>query len=216
MRNKVFILCGILGPIVYIATVILGGILRPGYSHISQAVSELIATGAPNKILLDPLFAIYNLLTTAFGIGLFLRLSAEDQNCGKVVGALGALFLTVVGITGFMIVFFPADPGEFPPATLTGAMHIVLAGLASLGSMLTILLIGFWFRSIPYLRGYGAYSFISAMVVFLSGGLAAAAAANNSPVMGLLERITIGGFLQWLFGTALRMYASEIRMPKEE
>jgi hypothetical protein len=61
-------LSGILAPVVYVTTVILGGILRPGYSPLSEAVSELIATGAPNKLFLDPLFALYNLLTLAFGM----------------------------------------------------------------------------------------------------------------------------------------------------
>jgi len=54
MKNKVLMLCGILAPVVYVITVILGGFLWPGYSHVSQPVSDLIATGAPNKSLLDP------------------------------------------------------------------------------------------------------------------------------------------------------------------
>jgi hypothetical protein len=72
-----------LAPVVYVVTLILGGLLRPGYSHISQAVSDLIASGAPNKSLLDPLFAIYNLLTVAFGSELFKRVHAANQNRGK-------------------------------------------------------------------------------------------------------------------------------------
>lgn len=209
MRNKILMLCGILAPVVYVATVILGGILRPGYSHVSQAVSELIATGAPNKSLLDALFAIYNFLTVAFGIGLFLRVRTDKQNRGKAFGTFGSLFLVAEGIFGFITLFFPQDPGG-APTTFTGTMHIVLAGLSSITTMLTILLMGFWFRNIPRLRGYSTYSFISVIIVFLSGGLAAASVASNSPLGGLLERITIGGFLQWLFVIAFMMYSSEM------
>jgi Protein of unknown function (DUF998) len=91
MRNKLFLLCGMLAPVVYVGAVIMGGVLRPGYSHISQFVSELIEAGAPNKSLLDPLFALYNLLTIAFGIGLFTSVRAMSKNKGKVSGSLGAL-----------------------------------------------------------------------------------------------------------------------------
>ncbi len=190
MRNRVLMLCGILAPVVYAVTVIVGGLLRPGYSHISQAVSDLIATGAPNKSLLDPLFAIYNLLTIAFGIGLFQRVRADDQRGRKVVGIVGALVLVAEGLFGFVTLFFPEDPGGMgAPITSTGTLHIVFAGLSSLTTMLAILLMGFWFRSVPRLRGYGVYSFISVGAIFLSGGLAAASIASKSPAGGLIERI---------------------------
>jgi len=210
MRHKILMLCGVLAPVVYVVAVILGGVFRPGYSHISQAVSELIAAGAPNTSLLDPLFIMYNLLTIACGIGLFHRVRTDTQNRRKGVGTLGALLLVAEGLFGFITVFFPQDPGGLPPTTSTGTMHIVLAGLSSVTTMLTMLLMGFWFRSSPRLRGYGRYSFISVGGVFLSGGLAAASVANNSPVGGLVERITIGGFLQWLFVIALMLYASDV------
>lgn len=89
MKNKVLMLCGILAPVVYVLTVILGGVLRPGYSHVSQAISDLMATGAPNKSLLDPLFALYNLLAIAFALGLFQHVRNDHQNRGKVVGTQG-------------------------------------------------------------------------------------------------------------------------------
>jgi hypothetical protein len=92
--------------------------------------------------------------------------------------------------------------------TSTGAMHIVFAGLSSLATMLAILLMGLWFRSSQRLRGYGLYSFISVAAVFLTGGFAAYSVANQSSIGGLIERITIGGFLQWLFVIALLMYSS--------
>ena len=47
-------------------TVILGGLLRPGYSHISMAISELVADGAPNRTLLSSSFLLYNLLANCF------------------------------------------------------------------------------------------------------------------------------------------------------
>jgi hypothetical protein len=206
MRNKILMLCGIFAPVAYVVVVIFGGILRPGYSHLSDAVSELIATGAPNKSLLDLLFALYNLLVLAFAFGLFLIVRSENQ--GKVTGTFGSIFLILEGIFGLITIFFSQDPGGVP-TTFTGTMHIVLAGLSSLTSMLATLLMGFWFKNISYLRRFSTHPFMSVAIVFLSGGLAAASVAAKSPFGGLLERVTIGGFLQWLFVIALNFYSSE-------
>jgi hypothetical protein len=205
MRNKLFFLSGMLAPIVYVGAVIVGGVKRRGYSHISQFVSELLERGAPNKALLNPLFALYNLLTIVFGIGLFMRVGAASK--GKVSGLLGALALVAEGLFGFLTVFFPQDPRR-APVTSSGITHIVLAGLSSLTTILSMVFVGCWFRTIPRLRGYGIYSFISALVVFVSGGAAAYTGATLSTMLGLMERITIGGFLQWLFVMALKLYTA--------
>jgi Protein of unknown function (DUF998) len=205
MRTKVLMLSGVLASLTYTVAVVIGGILRPGYSQVAQYVSELIETGAPNKAILDPLFAIYNILAIAFGIGLFLYVRGIPENRRKMVGIVGALVLIAEGIFGFVTVFFPQDPiGS--PATAIGNMHIVLASLSSLTTMLAMLLMGLWFRVIPSLRGYGIYSFVSLAIVFVSGGFAASTIANPGPVNGLIERITIFGFIQWLFVIGVRMY----------
>jgi len=208
MRNKLFFLCGMLAPVVYVGAVIVGGLKWPGYSQISQFVSELLESGAPNKALLNPLFALYNLLTIAFGFGLFTKVRGMSQSNGRLSGSLGALILVAEGLVGFLTVFFPQDP-RGAHVTSTGVIHIVLAGLSSLTTILCMVLMGFWFRTIPRLRGYGIYSFISAIVVFISGGVAAYTGATLSPILGLVERITIGGFLQWLFVIAVKLYTFE-------
>ena len=209
MRNKILMFSGILAPLAYALAVVVGGILRPGYSHITQYVSELIEAGAPNKAILDPLFTIYNTLTIAFGIGLFLYIRERSGNRRKMMGAIGALVLVAEGIFGFVTVFFPQDPiGS--AATSTGNIHILLASLSSLATMATMLLLAFWFRATATLRAYGLYSSISLIIVATSGAIAASTIAHPGPVNGLIERLTIFGFIQWLFGIALKMYSSEI------
>lgn len=203
--KKLLIICGVLAPIVYLATVVLGGLLRPGYSHTAQAISELLAAGAPNKPLLDILMAIYNSLTGLCAIGLLLVTCTSRQAKGRASGILAAVFLVAEAAFGLLTLAFPQDLPELP-ATTSGTLHLVLAGGSSLTSMLTILLLGFWFRGTQDLTPFGTYSFISVSIVFLSGGLAAASATNASPLLGLIERITIGAYLQWLFVIAFRLF----------
>ena len=72
---------------------------------------------------------------------------------------------------------FPQEPGG-TAATFTGIMHFVMAGVAALGTMVAISMLAFWFKNIHALRGYVLYSLISVAVIFLSGGLGAAAMAE--------------------------------------
>lgn len=209
--KKPLMICGMLAAVIYVGTVILGGFLRPDYSHVAEAISELVAAGAANRPLLSSLFLLYNALLALFGLGLFLK--ARSWLRGRVSGLLGSLALVLlVALTGaLMELFFPQDPGGLPTTT-AGTMHIVLAGIASLGIMVAILALGLWFRNFPGLRGYVTYSLITMAIIFISGGLTAAAAASNHPLFGVSQRITIGAFILWLFIISLKSYQLEVEV----
>lgn len=190
-------LCGMSAAIIYIGTVILGGLLRPGYSHISMAISELVADGAPNRPLLSSLFLLYNALLTVFGIGLFLKVNSQPGR--KISGYVGSIALILVGMAGILMeLVFAQEPGG-TATTFAGTMHFVMAGVASLGTMIAVLGIGLWFRNIPEMKHYVVYSIISVAIIFVSGGLTGAAMANHSSLFGLIERITILTFTLWIF-----------------
>jgi hypothetical protein len=209
--KKTLMLSGIAAALIYTGTVILGGLLRPGYSHLSMAISELVAEGAPNRAFLSTLFLLYNILTGAFGVGLLLKIKSHVQ--GSVSGIVGASALIAVGLAGVLMeLAFPQEPGG-TATTFAGTMHFVMAGVASLGTMAAVLLLAFWFRKVPALAGYFAYSVISVAIIFISGGMTAAAMANQSPLFGLLERITILTFILWLFVIARKMTRLEQAVP---
>ncbi len=211
--KKLLMRWGVLAAVIYVVTVILGGLIRPGYSHLSEAISELVADGAPNRSLLSSLFLIYNMLLSAFGLGVFLK--AKEQSRGQISGYIGSLALILVGVAGTsMELAFPQDPGGMP-ITFAGTMHMVMAGVASLGTMVAIVFMAFWFRSFPDLKGYLVYSWISVAIVFISGGLSAVAMANHHPLFGLIERITIGTFILWLFVIGRRMVQLEDKSSRQ-
>ncbi len=209
MNKKYLLLCGAWASGVYVLTVILGGFLWAGYSHIEQPVSDLIAAGAPNKPLLDSFFALYNLLTIAFGLGLLQLVRRDQQNRRQLVGTFGALVLIAEGVFGICTLFFPEDAGGMASSVIsnTGMMHIVFAGLTSVTTMLAILLMGFWFRTSTTLHQYGWYSFISVAIVFVTGGLAAMSISSHNGVGGLWERLTMSAWLQWMFIIGAMLYA---------
>lgn len=201
--KKFLMFCGLIAAVVYTGTVILGGWLRPDYSPISMAISELVADGAPNRTLLSSLFLLYNILVSLFGIGLFLNVKNQSQ--GRVSGMAGSLALVAVGLAGILMeLVFPQEPGG-TTMTFAGTMHLVMAGVASLGTMVAILFLAISFKHQPVLKGFVVYSMISVAVIFLSGGMTAAAMANHSPLFGLIERITIFTFILWLFVSARKL-----------
>ena len=209
--RKMITVSGVLAPVLYIAAVVLGGALHPGYDHVSRFVSELLEAGAPNKGLLNPLFSLYNLMCLWFGLALF-AVSRGAASPLRSAGMAGALVLVLEGVLGLVTLVFPQDPVG-APVTVTGTLHIVLAGLSSLATMAGMLLVGLWLRALPAARRLGTWSIASLLFVFLSGGAAAAAAAFGSHVPGLLERLTIGGFLQWLVVIAAALPAERTREP---
>jgi hypothetical protein len=192
MLRRVLFMCGMAAVLLYVLAVILGGILRPGYSHLSMAVSELIESGAPNMLLLDVIFIVYNVLLMVFAWAVGMSTRGE----GLRLITAGSIILGVVGLLGLaLIAFFPMDPRGAAP-TIQGTGHLFLAGALSIGSILTVFFLGVGSK---VRDGFWFYSLASGILVLVAGGFAAALAAQGSPFLGLAERLTIGLFLQWIF-----------------
>jgi len=188
---------GIIAPVAYTIFVVFGGAMTPGYSHTAQAISELTAAGAPHKFILDILFSTYNIMLMAFGIG-FLQYVLSTQPPQKS-GLAGSWCLIAIGAMGLLTnLLFPMD-ARGAPATFPGIMHLVLAGLLSLGTILATLLVGVWQIKQSGNKLSGVVSLAACAVIVLTGGFAAAAAATISPLMGLIQRMTIGSFMLWVF-----------------
>ena len=106
MLRRILISCGIAAPVLYAVTAIIGAALRPDdYSHIVNAISELLSNGAPNKATLDIVFNIYNALLLAFAIGAFSALRYSSRVSRAAMGILIAIQLL-----SFSWGFFPMDP----------------------------------------------------------------------------------------------------------
>lgn len=49
MKTRALVFCGMLASIVYLTAVVIGGLMRPGYNHMLNFISNLIGSDAPNK-----------------------------------------------------------------------------------------------------------------------------------------------------------------------
>jgi CubicO group peptidase (beta-lactamase class C family)/hypothetical membrane protein len=184
---------GVLSSLLYVATDVLGGMRYEGYSFTSQAISELMAVGAPSEALVDPLFVVYGVLALAFGVGV-LREGAGRRRALRITGAL----LIGYAAIGFMgPTFFEMHPrGTSGPNG--DAPHIVLTGVLVL---LTLLAIGFGAFALG--KRFRAYSFATLLVVIVLGTVAASygarlAAGQATPGFGVVERVNIYSSLLWV------------------
>jgi len=206
MLRKTLLVCGILSSMLY--AVMLGAIGSGGYSRISQTPSELTAIGAPTRSLWMLLGAVYTVLVTAFGWGVWK--SAGRDRALRIVGAL----LVAYGSLGLLWPFAPMHQREVLAAgggTLSDTLHLVLASATVL---LMFAEMGFAARAFG--KRFRLYSIASIVVLVAFGALtfwdAPRVQANlPTPWIGLWERINISVFLLWVVVLAIVLLRREER-----
>jgi hypothetical protein len=201
MDRKLFYICGLLFPLIYIIMTILGGALRPGYSHISDTVSELLSPGAPNKPLLMVFQIIHALMGGLFGIGLLLLVRSSDHN--TLLGRIGAWMIIAVGIATIGTAIFPQD-ATGTALTTAGKLHAILVFAVMVPfTIISTLLIGIWLRQAGIFPWFRTYSIITIIASVILAGIAGA--TLDTPVMGLTERLAVLAGFQWTFVLALKL-----------
>jgi hypothetical protein len=203
---KALLSCGVLYALLYVvANDLIAAEGADGYDRMSQAVSELSATGAPDRTFLNAMLPIWTALMIAFGIGVCL--AARGSRALRVTGGL----LVAFGVTGVLWLAFPMTSRADMVAGATSADdvgHIVLKAT-------TVLLILAQIGSAALASGsrFRLYSLLSALTVFVFGALTGMESSNlpagePTPWMGLFERISIGAWLLWLVVLAITLLRS--------
>lgn len=195
MRNTL-IGAGVVAGALYTVIVLMGGLITPGYDHVAQPVSSLYQAGAVNGVPIAVAFLLYNAFVVAFGSGLLKIALASPGQRGRV-GVAAGIATILVGLAGAADAVFPQDPiGS--AMTTAGTLHIVFAGVASLLTLVAVVLAATWFFKRDAMRPLAWYSLVTLAVVIVFGPMTALATASNWPIMGLLERVTIFAFILWM------------------
>ncbi|OFX85139.1 MAG: hypothetical protein A2W99_07035 [Bacteroidetes bacterium GWF2_33_16] len=193
-NKKILLFSGIMAVIIYVLHVVIGGFLWKGYSHLHQPISDLTATGAPNKALLMIFTMIYGVLAIVFAVSFTIF---ESKKYHKFVFWGGVLFI-LLHIISVSYGFFPQDlPGA--TATYLGKMHIVVTAFIVPFTILTPFLIGFGFIKEPNWKTFGVYSIITGILILFFGGASGIFFAQKWPYFGLIERLNIGILQVWTF-----------------
>jgi hypothetical membrane protein len=194
-------LAGVVGPLLFVVVFTLAGFLRPGYSPIHQAVSDL-GVGS-NAWLLDGSAIINGLLLIGFAVGFALSmrqvLSQGWRWSSAVLLALHGLGIAVAGV--------------FTEAPSTLAIHWkVGASLAFFGPIVAFLVVGLALRRDARWRGWGISLLGASLLtlvliaatfwVFTPGSTLASLRLG-----GLLERMSFIEIEAWYVVIGWRLFA---------
>jgi Protein of unknown function (DUF998) len=208
--RQALLACGIVYALVYpIVNDVIAAALYDGYSRMSQAVSELSATGAPTHAFLTAVGPVFSLLLIGFGLGIWR--SAHGKRSLRIAGAL----VVAHGATSFLWLRGPMSQREVIAAggaTSADTLHLVLSTATGLfvAAYVATTAVGFGW----VFRLYSVATIATALVFgLLSAQVDKLEAGAPTPYMGLLERISIGAWLLWMAVVAMVLWRTN-RSPK--
>ncbi len=190
---RFYALCGVIAPILFTIIVIILGLLRPDYSHVSQAISELGSVGAPNAVAQDVNFILFGLLIIAFAYGLHIGIG--DGKGSRLGPILVALFGAVAAV----------GDGIFP---LPGPLHQPLFIVGVIAFMIGTLVITRRLKQDARWQGYRLYSLgtgVIAIILFLVLLSYAISTGGGGPWFGALQRIFVAPLFLWIEGMAIHL-----------
>ena len=113
--------CGIAGPVWFVVTWIVAGLLYRGYNQLTQATSELTSRGAPLAVTSIANFGlmVLGLCMIAFAFGLYRGVRRSRWLL------IGVILLALFGLVCMGHTFFPMDPGT-GASSWQNVMHSVM------------------------------------------------------------------------------------------
>ena len=202
--KKVFLFCGILSSLYYVAVNIIVPMQYEGYNIASQTVSELSAINAPTRELWVSLLVVYTILMIAFGYGVWI--SGREKKTLRIAGAL-IITYSILGI--FWPPMHHREVLAAGGATLTDTLHIVWTAVTVIMMLLII-----WFGGASFGNEFRLYSILTVLVLVGFGTITSMNApqleANlPTPWVGVWERICMGAYMLWIIVFAVVLLQHE-------
>ena len=193
-------ICGVIAPILFTVLLTLAALLRPGYSHVSQFISELGAVGTQNAIVQQTSLIVTGLLIIAFAVG--LNRSIRDGRAAK----LGSAFVVVFGAGMFGGGVFSCDPGcPTTGGSFTNTMHGVVAFSGLIAFILACLILWRALKKDSRWRGYQSFSLVIGIIFLGLSLIFTPLLGSGSEWAGAVQRLLIGIVMLWIEIMALRL-----------
>lgn len=205
MGRRGFWVLGLIAPVFFTISVFVLALLRPGYSHVYNTISELGEVGSVNAQVASVVFILTGIMLVVFGYGLQRTLKRSDKQVwsGVLVMLYGLLDFVGSGI-------FPVDPGG-ASTTLIATIHVY----ATLFGELAAVGMPIWFlRDTEGVDGWEVHRRFSRLVFWVSMPLVVflgycivghTPGVLDTPI-GLAQRLLVGVFLVWIMKTAISMH----------
>ena len=208
MDKRLYWILGTVAPILFAATVVVLGAMKPGYSHIYNTISELGETGSSVATVAALVFVVTGVMITVFGYGLQTVLKQKDRaiTAGVLVMLYGLLDFVGSGV-------FPVEAGG-AATTLVSTIHVYVT---LVGELLALGMPIWFLRDTKGLDGWEGLRRFSVAVFWISMpllGFLGYCILGHTPgqldtPIGLAQRLMVGLFLTWIMGTSYTLLRSE-------
>ncbi|MFA9404989.1 MAG: DUF998 domain-containing protein [Anaerolineales bacterium] len=180
--------------IIFLLGDIVGGLITPNYSYMKNAVSELIQSGAENRVFLSSFLFLHALMIILFSIGILVQ---HPYKQSKSI-FIGGILLLAVGIShALSSSIFPQDPVG-AESTFPGVMHLILVGITILSIFIILPLLGLGIYRLYGWNKFVIFTFLCLAVIIIAGVSTPIVINKGIGVMGVTERITGYTFYIWM------------------
>lgn len=153
--------------------------------------------GAPNKLLLDIIFAICHVSLILYPIGLHKGIR---EGKGSIIGPFLLSLSSMLGL--LMIIFFPCDPG-CKLLTFTGILHFFLIFPIAFANLFGLFTIWLNLKKDDRWKGYDTYSLITLILALIISLFSIF--LYQTEFKGVIQRLSMVAMQQWFFILALRL-----------
>ncbi len=204
---RLFILAGAVGSMLSLLVIALDGVLRPGYSTIADAISDM--GERPYGWVLNKDLIVTGLLIMLFAIGVRGAMSSSIGRSEEIGNTLGRKSVNVIAALFVLAGAGIVNDGVF---TEYKALQLHLLGFYTAVSAFTLAFFLVGLRLVrlhdDYLRRqrwYGWYSLLTGLVVLLLVIVYVAMPAFATDFSGLIERLIVGAAFAWQVVTAFEL-----------
>ena len=198
MSIKRFALCGMLAPILFVLALAVFSMMTPGYSNLTNAVSELGVTGAPYALAWNAVgFFLVGALMTIYAWG--LRLDMHPASGSTIV----PLLLAISGLGFAGLGPFYAEAG-FQPSLRT-TLHFLMVSVYFLAFILVAFIFAAKMKGNDYWKKWALFSVVMGVIAVASFFI------PKSVPPGLSQRIGMGAHFLWLFVTSLALFRKPLQ-----
>ena len=192
-------LCGVLAPPIIVSIIIVAGFLTPGYSHLSDTISQLSAQGRPHPEIMNAGFIIYGVFIIGFSYALYRQLGRGTT--ARIVWLMLTIYSVGVILSG---IFQDNYKASGTVNNLESNLHNVIAFIAFIA-----LIIGIWMfarrvHGNPLWHGFTWFSVAIALFNLTSSLIFVTEAFV--PIEGLLQRFFYITSLVWVEAVSVRLF----------
>lgn len=203
---QIIVLGGAASAVIYLAHVVVGGLLWPEYSQISNTISELTADGAPNASLLRVFTTVYGVLAVVFAVSLLLAFRALKVRRAARIGAVLLIIMEVASFVGYGL--FPLSGSTEMNVQNIG--HIAVTVIVVLTTVTCGFFIGAGLLKTEGFKKLGVFMLVCASVMVAAGLMSPVTFATGWPVGGLVERFNIFTLQLWIFVLSVSVFRRKL------